>query len=181
MKIRSSFIAALVGGLLASSVAHAATVNFTISDLGTPEATGSFSYSSAAPVLSYGDLTDFNLTIGAANYALPFVQSSTNYDYFQFDTTTNTFVPGDANGTYGPLGPFLLSAFASDFSSGFDFFSSPRDNFTEITQGVYDMPYDTVAVTTAAVPEPSSLPVLLMGLSLIGGALYFGRKKAIAG
>ena len=30
------------------------------------------------------------------------------------------------------------------------------------------------------VPEPSSLPVLLMGLGFIGGALYFGRKKAIA-
>ncbi len=28
------------------------------------------------------------------------------------------------------------------------------------------------------VPEPSSLPVLLAGLGLIGGAFYFGRKKA---
>lgn len=29
-------------------------------------------------------------------------------------------------------------------------------------------------------PEPSSLPILLSGLGLIGGAMYFGRKKAQA-
>lgn len=33
------------------------------------------------------------------------------------------------------------------------------------------------AVTSSAVPEPSSLPLLLAGLGLIGGAMYFGRKK----
>lgn len=30
------------------------------------------------------------------------------------------------------------------------------------------------------VPEPSSLPMLLAGLGLIGGAFYFGRKKVLA-
>jgi fibro-slime domain-containing protein len=34
--------------------------------------------------------------------------------------------------------------------------------------------------TRSAVPEPSSLPMLLAGLGLIGGAFYFGRKKATA-
>jgi hypothetical protein len=34
------------------------------------------------------------------------------------------------------------------------------------------------STTTNPVPEPSSLPVLLAGLGLIGGAFYFGRKKA---
>jgi hypothetical protein len=34
------------------------------------------------------------------------------------------------------------------------------------------------AITFTAVPEPSSLPMLLAGLGLIGGAFYFGRKKA---
>lgn len=29
-------------------------------------------------------------------------------------------------------------------------------------------------------PEPSSLPILLAGLSLIGGAFYFGRKRVLA-
>jgi hypothetical protein len=33
-------------------------------------------------------------------------------------------------------------------------------------------------ITDVSVPEPSSLPVLLAGLGLICGALYFGRKKA---
>jgi hypothetical protein len=31
-----------------------------------------------------------------------------------------------------------------------------------------------------AVPEPGSLPLLLAGLGLIGGAMYFGRKKVAA-
>ena len=162
-------------------MAHAATIDFTISELGTTEATGSFSYTSAAPVLSYGDLTAFSLTIGSANYGLGFVQGSSNYDYFQFDTTTNTFTPGVASGTYGPLGPFLFSAFANDLTSGFDFFSAPRNDFSELTQGIYDMPYDSVTVSAAAVPEPSSLPMLLAGLGLVGGALYFGRKRVLAG
>jgi hypothetical protein len=50
-------------------------------------------------------------------------------------------------------------------------------------QGTGDV-LDVISVTTAdlartsAVPEPSSLPMLLAGLGMIGGAFYFGRKKA---
>ena len=33
---------------------------------------------------------------------------------------------------------------------------------------------------TGSVPEPSSLPMLLAGLGLIGGAFYFGRRKVKA-
>jgi len=36
------------------------------------------------------------------------------------------------------------------------------------------------AVLGEAVPEPSSLPLLLAGLGLIGGTFFFGRKKAMA-
>jgi len=36
-----------------------------------------------------------------------------------------------------------------------------------------------VNIIPSAVPEPSSLPMLLAGLGLIGGAFYFGRKKAM--
>ena len=43
------------------------------------------------------------------------------------------------------------------------------------------MPYDTVMVNAAAVPEPPSLPMLLAGLVLVDGALYFGRKRVFAG
>ena len=170
MKVISPFFATLMGTLLVSSVAHATTIDFTISEGPSTEATGSFSYTTSSTNLSYGDLTAFSLTVSpSTNYGLSFVQSSTNYDYFNFDTVTNTFVPGDASGTYGDLGPFLLAAVSSDFSSGFDFFSAPRNDFSEFTQNIYDLPYDTVSVVTvpsesvslSSVPEPSSLPTLL--------------------
>lgn len=40
-------------------------------------------------------------------------------------------------------------------------------------------PYGPVigGVDISAVPEPSPLSVMLAGLALIGGAMYFGRKK----
>jgi len=185
MKVRSLFFATLVGGLLVSSLAHATTIDFTISEGAATEATGSFSYTTPSANLSYGDLTAFSLSIlPSASYDLSFGQGSTNYDYFDFDAFTNAFVPGDATGTYGTLGPFLLSAISSDLSSGFDFFSAPRDDFSEFTQNIYDMPYDSVTVTStdsvSSVPEPSSLPTFLMGLGLIGGVVSFGRKRVLA-
>jgi PEP-CTERM motif len=35
-------------------------------------------------------------------------------------------------------------------------------------------------IFTGTVPEPSSLPMLLAGLGLIGGAFYLGRRKVKA-
>jgi hypothetical protein len=39
---------------------------------------------------------------------------------------------------------------------------------------------DVTITPTTAVPEPSSLEMLLAGLGLIGGLLCFGRKKVMA-
>jgi len=178
-----SFVRVLFVALFTATAAvsaHAAIINFTIAEGATTEATGSFSYTSANPILSYGDLTAFSLTIGGATYSLPFVQASANYDYFQFDTTAKSFVPGNANGSFGPLGPFLLSAFASDFSSGFDFFSAPRDDFTEVTQSIFDHPFDSVTVTTAsALPEPASLASFGAALGFLGFLAFRRRREAI--
>jgi hypothetical protein len=176
--VRVLFVALFTA--MAAVSAQAAIINFTIADGATTEATGSFSYSSANPILSYTDLTAFSLTIGTATYGLPFVQASANYDYFQFDTATKSFVPGNATGTFGPLGPFLLSAFASDFSSGFDFFSAPRDDFTEVTQSIFDHPFDSVTVTTAgALPEPTSLASFGAALVFLGFLVFLRRRKTI--
>ncbi|MFZ0695163.1 MAG: hypothetical protein WAN51_13645 [Alphaproteobacteria bacterium] len=81
--------AALTAGLLvaaAATPARAATIDFTVNEGATVEANGSFSYSSADPVIHYGDLSAFSLIIGLATYDLAFALASTNYSYFAFDT-----------------------------------------------------------------------------------------------
>lgn len=39
---------------------------------------------------------------------------------------------------------------------------------------------DCIGCSVSSVPEPSSLPLLLAGLGMIGGAFCFGRKKVMA-
>lgn len=39
---------------------------------------------------------------------------------------------------------------------------------------------DLSPTSSLPMPEPSSLPILLAGVGLIGGAFYFGRKKVMA-
>jgi len=46
-----------------------------------------------------------------------------------------------------------------------------------IADGVNGFFGPNFSASSASVPEPSSLPMLLAGLGLIGGAFYFGRKK----
>lgn len=51
-------------------------------------------------------------------------------------------------------------------------------NAIEGLSSQYAFEFDNIAYSTDPVhiPEPSSLPMLLMGLGLIGGAIYFGRR-----
>jgi hypothetical protein len=93
--------------------------------------------------------------------------------------------PSDFDATWD--GSVIPGSAVTNFNSG--------DTYTEFSFDVTSTGSDTLAfnfrddpdymaldnvslVSSTPVPEPSSLPMLLAGLGLIGGAFYFGRKKA---
>jgi len=155
--------------------ASATTVDFVFDDGGSNVATGSFSYAGSG-VLHYADLSAFSITVAGVPYDLAFANATTNYSYFAYDTTSNSFVAGQGTGAYGPLDE-LLGAYAQPISSGYYFKPSPVDQFTEITTNSYDLPYTSVTLTPRAVPEPPTLA--LFGVSLIGLGFLRRRKLAV--
>lgn len=50
----------------------------------------------------------------------------------------------------------------------------------DLTLAKLDVNGTNLLASSSPVPEPSSLPMLLAGLGMIGGAVYFGRKKPMA-
>ena len=172
------------GALALSSVAaHATTLDFTVMDNSTVEATGSFSYTgSPTTLMSYSDLTAFSLTIKNTTFDLPFVESVDNqvFNYFDFDTVTDSFVPKlvsdptagfSVNELFGAVeGAPLI------FGSGFIFQNSPQE-FSDNGANVFDQPYTAVDVTPSdPVPEPGSL--ILFGSALFGFAVIGIRRQA---
>src|SRR5450755_3393106 len=79
--------------MMAASPASATTVDFAFENLGSDVATGSFSYSSANPVLSFADLDTFDIQIGPSHYDLNLVNSApfNQNAFFQFDVGAVTF------------------------------------------------------------------------------------------
>jgi hypothetical protein len=171
----SVFRAILVaaGLSLAAASAQATTVDFTIKDGATVDATGSFSYSSANTNLSYSDLSAFSITFAAGppTFDLPFVLSHTTCQWFDYDTVGQQFVVGSlppAN-CYGL--PELMGAGDSGLGTGFIFVDQNPPYWTDNNLSLYHQPYDTVIVSVEAVPEPGALALIasaLLGLGWVG-------------
>lgn len=83
-----------------------------------------------------------------------------------------------------------MLAQASGISANPDAFAPEDISFTGtaesivISSGADQFGWDDLTLNIDGVatniPEPSSLPLLLAGLGLVGGAFYFGRKKVVA-
>ena len=92
--------------------------------------------------------------------------------------------PSDFDATWD--GSVISGSAVTDFNSGgtytefsFDVTATGSDTlaFNFRDDPAYMALDNVTLVSSTAVPEPSSLPMLLAGLGLIGGAFYFGRKK----
>src|ERR1700734_1299355 len=84
--------AAMAAGVLMCGAASATTGDFAYDLGGVPQATGSFSYATGATgVLGYTDLTSFDLDVSGVNYTLADVLPLTDYVWFAYDTSTNSF------------------------------------------------------------------------------------------
>jgi hypothetical protein len=143
-------------------------------------ASGSFSYdSSHSGQLSYGDLSSFSITLAGHQYDLSFVNSVSNYVYFGYDTTSNSFVPASVPGSVGNY-PGILSAINASLNQGFFFdplasMSGPGNDglFTEYASAT------TLTATSYSIsqtPIPAALPLFASALGGLG-FLGFRRKK----
>lgn len=170
----SAFAAVAVASTPASALVNVA---FTYSEAGSPVATGTFGYADGlSGVLGYGDLTSFSVTAGGVTYNLADVLPLTDYVYFAYDTSANTFITAaDSCGFAGCGYTPSLSAINSSGSFGF-FFTGAPGSFTEYSTA-FGSPFDTLTLSTGAVPEPASWAMMIAGFGLVGAAL---RRRALA-
>lgn len=204
MKIMTTKFAAVggavvLGALLASSGANAGiiTEDFAFYDSSHHVvASGSFAYdSSHAGNLSYADLSAFTITIDNPpgnsdqnTYDLNFVDTAANsYIYFDFNTVTQSFVPGAVSGFYCGgcgLGELIGAISASGYGPGFYLdpmpgsFAGNNDDGIGATYpfGGNNGSYIYYTTFNVAVPEP--LTLALFGGGLLGlGALRWRKKK----
>ena len=102
----------------------------------------------------------------------------TFFTIFDSDQSCDFLAPTSTSCTIDP------SALTADTTYNYELDFSDRIEATVDGALVYtdfDVRTDGTFTTAAAVPEPASLPMFLTGLGLMGAALYFGRKKGMAG
>lgn len=167
--------------ILTAATANATPMVFEYLFLNTPVAKGTFTYATGSTgVLGYNDLTEFSLTVGNQTYTLNDISSLTNYQWFGYDTSTNSFVASDPDTTCGFDGcGFSASLGAIDDvgSSGF-FFSAVQGIGLEYRDNL-QVAFDSLVIFEA--PEPTTWGMMLIGFTALGiVACRASRKAALA-
>jgi len=185
-KAGTAAFGAALGICLFAASGNAATItsNFSFFDSSnTVIADGSFKYdSSHSGQLSYADLSAFtiNMVFAGQSYDLAFVNSVSNYVYFGYDTTTNSFVSQTLSGTVGGGFESILSATNDSLTEGF--FLDPL-----VIMGVpngFMEEYRTATLaqatsyTVSQTPIPAALPLFASALGGLGIFGWYRRKSA---
>jgi PEP-CTERM motif len=174
--------AVLAAALLGVSAANATTVNFAYDLAGNPVATGSFSYATGMTgVLGFGDLTAFTVNMGGGGgtYTLADVGPLTDYVWFAYDTAANMFDTNTNACGFSGCG-FQESLGALNSSGTFGFFFNPAPGAALDYNGGSIFTFDTIVLNSAAVPEPATWAMTLLGVGLIGAGLRSRRKVGTA-
>jgi hypothetical protein len=187
-RILLSVSAAVLSAILWAGSAKASliTENMTFSDLGSPVATGSFSYdSSKVGILNYGDLASFNIHI-VRDYDLNFLTTvATQVVQFAFSTKLQSFEVG------GLFMSELLGGASADlnnnFNGGFFVSAQPVGGVGTILDyaptGIINVfEYDSFLLggTVSSVPEPSAISSFGAALVAFGWLKRRARKKMLA-
>jgi len=177
--IRNFAVAACALTVLSATAVEASTIDFTIKNGAADVATGSFSYSSGNPVITFADLTSFNLQIGPDSYDLTYVTNSPHNDntFFQF-------VPG--SGFQDGLGIFGLDVTLEAMSNSFDgfiFYNQGGINlWADNAQGAYGQSWTDIVFPNGVggTPVPEPITISLFGAGIAGAAALRRRNKKSA-
>ncbi len=171
--------AVCAASLLVAGAAGATSKVFEYDLLGSPVATGSFSYTTGMTgVLGYGDLSAFSVSVGGHTYSLADVLPLTDYVHFAYDTGANVF-DVDPN-TCGFAGCGFQSSLSAINSSGtFGFFFNGAPGAYQEYAGGHGGTFDTITISNA-VPEPAVWALMLGGFGMIGMTLRRRRESLVA-
>jgi hypothetical protein len=150
-------------------------------------ASGAFSYdSSHAGTLGYSDLSAFSITVFGQPFDLTFVNSLVGnpsaYVYFKFDPSSGKFVPGIVTGYDAPFSGILAA------TTGYDGFAisplrgqaDPAHTGADGQTTAYNPFVTDFAVTSvAAIPEPSTWIMMLLGMFGVGVVGYRRSRRDI--
>jgi PEP-CTERM motif len=206
VKTRLGFFVLTIAALvLPASVSRASTVTdeFQFFDGSTVVASGSFSYDSSleSGLLTFNDLTAFSISGAGNSYTLADVKGTgalNTYNYFGYDTTLMTFVPGLVDGPQGQF-ELIFGATSSTIqgsltytTGGFSFDPLPGQAdpsglgendglyafYDPANCGACQLPSDFPSFTSfsiSAVPEPSTWLMMLLGFLILGFTVH--RRK----